>query len=312
MAAPPDKDKEEGKENGQEVQAADALQKDLSQKEGEALAEDRDKAKGGAPAAEPLQKENEDGQAVAEDGEAEPKEETFKQLEAREARAAEALALAPQKEDGEAVAEDGDEAKGGAPEPPADPLQKDDEAVAEDRDKAKDVAGAEAGAAAAAAGVETLAGAAPASPTAAASAPPSQARAPQTPPSTVKRFVASSGGAEKALKRYISSFGEHGNQANDLGTRPPTRSYRSLRILPLLLQEFEKKARAIHAKHEVPQITAQMKPYKNAIKDLVTMAKAAVARCESAVQSAKESKDKRTSSPTRPARSFTAHPSAKP
>jgi hypothetical protein len=65
---------------------------------------------------------------------------------------------------------------------------------------------------------------------------------------TVRRFVTSSGGAEKALKRYIASFGDEGAAVSEMGAQPPCRSYRSLRLLSSLTTEISDKLNAVQYK----------------------------------------------------------------
>ena len=103
--------------------------------------------------------------------------------------------------------------------------------------------------------------------------------------STVKGYVARHGGPEKALRKYVASFGD-GSQANELGSRPPCRSFRSLRLTRELFQEYEQKIRNIQAKHEVASVSAAMKPYKAAYNELLSLANAAANRCDNAVKSA--------------------------
>ena len=103
--------------------------------------------------------------------------------------------------------------------------------------------------------------------------------------STVKGYVARHGGPEKALRKYIASFGD-GSQANELGSRPPCRSFRSLRLVQEWFQDYEQKVRSIVAKHEVASVNAAMKPYKAAYNELLSLANAAINRCDNAVKSA--------------------------
>jgi hypothetical protein len=111
---------------------------------------------------------------------------------------------------------------------------------------------------------------------------------------TVRGYVAQHGGPEKALRKYIASFGD-GSQANELGSRPPCRSFRSLRLTRELFQEYEQKIRNIKAKHEVASVLAFAKPYKAAYNELLSLANAAVNRCENAVKSAVAAEEQRLS-----------------
>ena len=102
--------------------------------------------------------------------------------------------------------------------------------------------------------------------------------------STVTKFVADSGGAKKALRRYIASF--HSSIPAELGSAPPCRSYRSL----ICFCEFQDKLNDIEVaqtKEELAKITADMKPFKGALTDLQSMARAAVVRLNNAADDAK-------------------------
>ena len=112
----------------------------------------------------------------------------------------------------------------------------------------------------------------------------------QSPPSTVKAFVNMHGGAEIALKRYIASFSSDAVSSSELGSRPPCRSYRALRLLSSVVRETEAKLRATTNKGEFTNINAELKPFKAALTDFFVVSKAAQNRCETAIQDALERK----------------------
>ena len=117
-------------------------------------------------------------------------------------------------------------------------------------------------------------------------------RAAQAAPSTVADFVLRAGAdAEKALKKYIASFGS-GNQESELGTKPPCRSYRHLRLLTSTVLEYERRIRGIQQKHEVAAVKSDLAPIKKAFKELAVLAEAAAMRCEGAIKEAKKRKDR--------------------
>ena len=117
-------------------------------------------------------------------------------------------------------------------------------------------------------------------------------RAAQAAPSTVADFVLRAGAdAEKALKKYIASFGS-GNQESELGTKPPCRSYRHLRLLTSTVLEYERRTRGIQQKHEVAAVKSDLAPIKKAFKELAVLAEAAAMRCEGAIKEAKKRKDR--------------------
>ena len=117
-------------------------------------------------------------------------------------------------------------------------------------------------------------------------------RAAQAAPSTVADFIFRAGAdAEKALKKYIASFGS-GNQESELGTKPPCRSYRHLRLLTSTVLEYERRIRGIQQKHEVVAVKSDLAPIKKAFKELAVLAEAAAMRCEGAIKEAKKRKDR--------------------
>ena len=101
------------------------------------------------------------------------------------------------------------------------------------------------------------------------------------------------GSASAALKRYIASFGASG-KPTELGSQPPCRSYRSLRVLDELVQEEEAALRAATTKEELAACCRVNKVSKAAYNDLLTMARGAATRFVDAVKSA-EANRKRTS-----------------
>ena len=118
--------------------------------------------------------------------------------------------------------------------------------------------------------------------------------APPPPPDSVssfERFVrASSFDAKKALRKYIASFST--DEKKPLGSAPPCRSYQSL----VVFAEFEEKLAEIEAaqtKERLIQIQNDMKPFKTAYADLLSMAKAAKNRLVSAIQDAVKQQQKR-------------------
>ena len=93
------------------------------------------------------------------------------------------------------------------------------------------------------------------------------------------------GTASAALKRYTASFGASG-EPTELGSQPPCRSYRSLRVLVELAQEEEAALRAVKTKEELAACGRANKVVKAAYSDLLTMAKGAATRFADAVKSA--------------------------
>ena len=108
---------------------------------------------------------------------------------------------------------------------------------------------------------------------------------------TVHKFVLKHGGAVKALKRYIASFGGTDPNAAELGTQPPTRSYRSLRVLSEW-DKFAASIRLVRSKEELSALHTANRPFKNAYKELITMAKAAENRCKHALEKEKLAQEK--------------------
>lgn len=100
--------------------------------------------------------------------------------------------------------------------------------------------------------------------------------------STVAKFICTSGGTAKALKRYIAGFSA-GNTVDQLGSQPPCRSYRYL----LCLSEFEQLEEKLHkarSKEEISAAFAFYKPFKSAYTDLTSMARAAANRLKAALE----------------------------
>ena len=119
--------------------------------------------------------------------------------------------------------------------------------------------------------------------------------APQPPPASVassfETFMRSSSfDAKKALRKYIASFST--DEKKPLGSAPPCRSYQSL----VVFAEFEEKLMEIEeaqTKERLIQIQNDMKPFKTAYADLLSMAKAAKSRLVSATQDALKQQQKR-------------------
>ena len=65
--------------------------------------------------------------------------------------------------------------------------------------------------------------------------------------STVSKFVQSHGSAALALKRYIASFGAAAGKT-ELGSQPPSKTYRLLRVLAELASEEERALRSAESK----------------------------------------------------------------
>ena len=122
--------------------------------------------------------------------------------------------------------------------------------------------------------------------------------------STVKAFCAASGGASKALARYIASFntcsphmkagtgsGGLGQWAGKLGHQPPSKSYVMLKTLEEL-QLSEAEFRQAGTRQQLSNCTLKIKPHKAAIRELPTMSNAAGKRLTAAVEAALASKKK--------------------
>jgi hypothetical protein len=108
--------------------------------------------------------------------------------------------------------------------------------------------------------------------------------------STVTKFVSKSGGDPiKALKKYIASFGDD-SACKELGGQQPCRSYRSLKCLSEF-GDMEVQLKASQSKVDITAINAKFKPFKSALNDLMTMAKAAANRAEKAIGDAKARAD---------------------
>ena len=101
------------------------------------------------------------------------------------------------------------------------------------------------------------------------------AESPAPPPSTVNKFIARHGSAEKALRSYIASFATFAMEDDaatggcELGKQPPCRSYRNLRILDELQATIESEIRSISRKEQCAEVGRANKPFKTALKDCV-------------------------------------------
>ncbi|CAE7259215.1 unnamed protein product [Symbiodinium sp. CCMP2456] len=98
--------------------------------------------------------------------------------------------------------------------------------------------------------------------------------------STVQKFAVDND-AKKALRKYIAQFSDPNSQ-KVLGSAPPCRSYQSL----ILFSEFEAylgKFEQIEKKDDIVQLQQEMKAFKTAYSDLISMAKAANKRLEAAI-----------------------------
>lgn len=99
--------------------------------------------------------------------------------------------------------------------------------------------------------------------------------------SIVAKFVRESGGdARKALRRYIASFSTTATHA--LGEAPPCRSYKALVCLSDL-EEKESEIEACTTAVQILDIKNQMKPFKAAFSDLISMCKGAASRLKSSI-----------------------------
>ena len=109
------------------------------------------------------------------------------------------------------------------------------------------------------------------------------ASAPKPAPSTLAAFVQSAGDAQKALRKYIASFSTE--EKKPLGNAPPCRSYQAL----ILFSDFEEKMGIIEAcetKDDIANIQSEMKTFKTAYSDLLSMSKAAQKRLATAIADA--------------------------
>ena len=92
--------------------------------------------------------------------------------------------------------------------------------------------------------------------------------------STVAAWLRQSGGnAERALQKYIASFGSN-SDGSKFGNAPPCRSYRALVRLShfdAYLHEFEQ----CDSKAGIIEIQQRMKPFKGAYSELLSMARSA-------------------------------------
>ena len=107
--------------------------------------------------------------------------------------------------------------------------------------------------------------------------------------STLMRFrLAAGGDPEKALRKYVASF--TGDETKMLGQAPPCRSYQAL----VLFQTFEGKTEAFEkcvSKDEITRIQNDMKPFKAAYQDMLSMAKAAEKRLGTSITDALRQKE---------------------
>ena len=107
--------------------------------------------------------------------------------------------------------------------------------------------------------------------------------------STLMNFrLAAGGDPEKALRKYIASFA--GDEKKVLGQAPPCRSYQAL----VLFQTFEDKTEAFEkceSKDEITRVQNDMKPFKAAYQDLLSMAKAAEKRLGTSIADALKQKE---------------------
>ena len=105
-------------------------------------------------------------------------------------------------------------------------------------------------------------------------------------PSTVRNYVRNQDGdPQKALRKYIASFSS--DEKKELGNAAPCRSYQSL----IVFSEFADKTAEIEAaqtKDDIVKVQTGMKVFKSAYQDLLSMAKAAKNRLESAVADARK------------------------
>ena len=105
----------------------------------------------------------------------------------------------------------------------------------------------------------------------------------ETKKSTLDEYVRSAGDQKKALRKYIASYANE--EVRPLGQAPPCRSYKAL----LCFVEFEDKVILIEAaqtKEEIATIQNEMKTFKAAYSDLLSMARAAKGRLENAMNDA--------------------------
>ena len=94
-----------------------------------------------------------------------------------------------------------------------------------------------------------------------------------------------SGTEEKALAKYIAGFGTGSTPA--LGQAPPCRSYRNLVCLSHLKKTIPD-LEACTRKEDVARVQGQIKVFKNAYADLITMTKSAVLRFTNALNEAQK------------------------
>lgn len=101
--------------------------------------------------------------------------------------------------------------------------------------------------------------------------------------STVAELVlCRKGDHRKALLKYIASFGDG---AANFGNNPPCRSYRSL-ILLTDYGEIPGKLKKCHSAAEIAAVSKQYTIFKQALRDLVGMCKAAIARLDNSAKTA--------------------------
>ena len=126
----------------------------------------------------------------------------------------------------------------------------------------------------------------------------------ETAASTVSMFVNLVGGdAKKALRKYIAQFSSKDSaNKNLLGNAPPCRSYQSL----ILFSEFEDRSNDFEncqTKDAIAQIQKDMKPFKTALSDLLSISDALkqqqkekdVANAKQEVKGNKRGRPKKTS-----------------
>ena len=85
-----------------------------------------------------------------------------------------------------------------------------------------------------------------------------------------------------ALRKYIASFGGS-NAVPELGSAPPCRSYRNLVLLSDLEADLDK-VQGCTSRPAITAILEKCNPFKLAIRDLVSMAKASATRLENTIK----------------------------
>ena len=99
--------------------------------------------------------------------------------------------------------------------------------------------------------------------------------------STVARFCNDSGGARKALQRYIAGFASRDTTV--LGTQPPCAKYQSLRLL-IEFDTYPSLVTKVTTKQQLATLSQEWKPFRCALAELHTMLKAALNRTRKAVE----------------------------